>query len=580
MAPALLIDETPRAPAPDGNSHEGMHVFVNNFPENVDKYGLRKFLGPHLAKLQISSVDYDKAHHKKFASLTFLYADEAERFLQHHGQVRSKATNRNVPKDPTKYVQLKHNNRDIYFVQSGRPSNPITLRMLRKEQRDRTLNLSRSTRPRLSLLPISFQVTSVSCGLYDYDNQDLIFTPQATLQIEGTAIFGTRSMILHLKNHHRIDFRYPAILNILTESHRTPSLTISMQEAPRFFEKIPDSPVAQALGMFRNMQIQNGGLVPRKTLGPQRKRLSGLNADHLKIVAGCLVYRLELQNVSYFGRQGQQKDVRDLIEQLKQADCPPTIYRPIDVIQPKQMFSQAFDSLMIELRSLSCDLSIPVKFQVQRLAQNNYLHPALVLQLLPEIEEMQARNPGNTSICVAAIKKLSTQISFSGPDTQADEFVLSELVDFLRKNESKLHIDGIPRITSTNVAVIHRAKITPTSMYLGGPAHETQNRVLRKYPQHHDYFLRVQFGDEYGSPVMFSPRVSNEDIYYKRFKNVLDSGIEVAGQRYMFLGFSHSSLRAQSCWFVAPFVFNSMLILDRMIIDDLGDFSLIRTPGK
>jgi hypothetical protein len=67
-------------------------------------------------------------------------------------------------------------------------------------------------------------------------------------------------------------------------------------------------------------------------------------------------------------------------------------------------------------------------------------------------------------------------------------------------------------------------------------------------------------------PVRFNPRISNERIYHGRFKDVLLNGIKIADRKYDYLGFSHSSLRAQTCWFVAPFVHDGGLIWDRMII--------------
>ena len=49
---------------------------------------------------------------------------------------------------------------------------------------------------------------------------------------------------------------------------------------------------------------------------------------------------------------------------------------------------------------------------------------------------------------------------------------------------------------------------------------------------------------------------------------------------FQFLGFSHSSLRAQTCWFMAPFVWNEEVRHARAVIRDLGDFTLIRSPAK
>jgi hypothetical protein len=131
-----------------------------------------------------------------------------------------------------------------------------------------------------------------------------------------------------------------------------------------------------------------------------------------------------------------------------------------------------------------------------------------------------------------------------------------------------------------HTAYIHRLTVTPSGIYLYGPELENQNRVLRKYRDHHDFFVRVQFCDEDGESLRFNPQISNDKIYYERFRQVLNNGISIAGRRFAFLGFSHSSLRAQSCWFMAPFVHDGGLLFDRELIKGLGDFSEIRCPAK
>lgn len=47
---------------------------------------------------------------------------------------------------------------------------------------------------------------------------------------------------------------------------------------------------------------------------------------------------------------------------------------------------------------------------------------------------------------------------------------------------------------SDNVAIIHGASVTPTSILLTGPESETKNRVLRLYPDNHSHFLLTGLG--------------------------------------------------------------------------------------
>jgi hypothetical protein len=178
---------------------------------------------------------------------------------------------------------------------------------------------------------------------------------------------------------------------------------------------------------------------------------------------------------------------------------------------------------------------------------------------------------------------LFQQIPFPGPETEATEFQLEALICLLRDNEQQSKSRGIyldELRGSEHIAIIHRVTVTPAGTYLYGPEPESNNRVLRKYSKHHDYFVRVQFCDEDGMQVQYNPEVSNDPIFHGRFKKALDEGISIGGRQFAFLGFSHSSLRAQSCWFMAPFVHNGQLLFDRMLIEGLGDFSGIRCPAK
>ena len=132
-----------------------------------------------------------------------------------------------------------------------------------------------------------------------------------------------------------------------------------------------------------------------------------------------------------------------------------------------------------------------------------------------------------------------------------------------------------------NRTYVHKATVTPLGIYLSGPVWENKNRVLRRYEDHVEYFLRVEFAEENGDPMRFDQSASLDHIYGKRFKNVMLEGFVVGGRRFEFLGFSHSSLRSQSCWFMAAFTTASGEMVDaRNIIDKLGEFGEIRVPAK
>jgi hypothetical protein len=114
---------------------------------------------------------------------------------------------------------------------------------------------------------------------------------------------------------------------------------------------------------------------------------------------------------------------------------------------------------------------------------------------------------------------------------------------------------------------------------LHGPEPEAKNRILRRFPDFTDYFIRVQFCEEDGTDLRFNANVSNEQIY-ERFRSVFKNGIAIAGRVFGFLGFSHSSLRSHAAWFMAPFFCDGKLNSYFSIISHLGDFGSIFSPAR
>lgn len=130
-----------------------------------------------------------------------------------------------------------------------------------------------------------------------------------------------------------------------------------------------------------------------------------------------------------------------------------------------------------------------------------------------------------------------------------------------------------------NLTPVYKVQVTPTGFTLHGPSHEATNRVLRRYPEHTEYFVRVQFTEEDGSDLRFNPRVSLRNVY-DHFRSTSKKGIEIGGRVYTFLGFSHSSLRSHSAWFIAPFLYRGVWHDYFQVISYLGDFGSIRSPAR
>ncbi|GLT28650.1 hypothetical protein SLA2020_035660 [Shorea laevis] len=117
-----------------------------------------------------------------------------------------------------------------------------------------------------------------------------------------------------------------------------------------------------------------------------------------------------------------------------------------------------------------------------------------------------------------------------------------------------------------NVVEFRRLAITPTKAYCLPPEVVISNRVLRKYKEVSDRFLRVTFMDEgmqtmnanvltyYVAPIVrdltsnFFPQKTR---VFERIKSILSNGFYVCGRQYTFLAFSSNQLRDRSAWFFA-----------------------------
>ena len=415
----------------------------------------------------------------------------------------------------------------------------------------------------------TFACTSIECGLWDYVQLGLVFKPYFTLTESANMTFKWKSIVFKTDSGQRLDISYYTIEAVVYESLPIPAMTITLREAPRIFES-PD----RALNMQEDDPFSMGSLLAElfMSYGPSWIRLPGLDIDHEKIAGSCLVYRILLKKGVILDSQ--------LKSFTESRGMPRWIRRQIKIHKPQESYVDDFNQLLLQLAPTATPLPFGIRFQLQKLAQNGYLPPSKVVQLLPEIKRIFSRSGQRVGVDV--IRKLMLQLPFARPYANAAYFKLEILEQLLRRNEGianrggpYVEVTGVPE----RVAIIHKATVTPAGIYLHGPDRESNNRVLRKYPKHHDYFLRVQFCDEDGLQIYSNREVSSKPLFEK-FKKVLNKGFRVAGQHFSFLGFSHSSLRAQSCWFMAPFVHNGSLLYDRELIKDLGNFSHIRSPAR
>ena len=167
-------------------------------------------------------------------------------------------------------------------------------------------------------------------------------------------------------------------------------------------------------------------------------------------------------------------------------------------------------------------------------------HPVMRGKMSPTFTECLLNKP--TSVVCAALeqlKKALEQDSFCDP-----EKVFKAFLD--QNNPSASGFQN--RLIPGHCALIKRAVITPTRLLLYPPEVMGKNRVLREHET--ESFLCVSVRDEDLSKL--SVGRGSLDPLLDDINRVLDEGLDIAGQRFQFLGSSNSQLRNHSCWFAGP----------------------------
>ncbi|KAF8226752.1 RdRP-domain-containing protein [Tricholoma matsutake] len=125
---------------------------------------------------------------------------------------------------------------------------------------------------------------------------------------------------------------------------------------------------------------------------------------------------------------------------------------------------------------------------------------------------------------------------------------------------------------------------TPTRMILEGPYATQSNRVLRKYRDYEDHFLRVDFRDEDRLQYRWEREVDGTSFLKQRVGGILKEGFELAGRRFEFLAYSSSALREHAVWFMNPIELSEGNVVTaediRSSQGDFDDTPLKKCPSK
>ena len=527
-----------------------MEVIVRNLPDQLTEKQVDNFFRGVLEKLGIHTYFCQKLKGRGCATITILDAMKARKFLSVHGQ--TDPGSRGYAK-----VQLKlqHKGRQIYCSRSNKDPDEHILLSLKKEESDRYALQIRKAKivpakvedsNSKSAKPRAWSISELLCGQWTYDGPDLMFASYFREVRKGRVVFGQRTLRINLdpqgRNNpkHQIEIPYNSIQSFTTGHKANPCITLSLSEAPRFFEQLEDDStgVSDMQRMLQAMAISSNSaaaMQAQKMLRdirirdptPQykRKRINALNSIHQEVVASCLCYRLVLLNAN---------DIAGIIALKRFPMIPGSISWSTSITQ-RPPFTRQMTALKAALTEGTYSiLPFGLKFQLQKLAQNGYLSPTAVLGLLSVV--YRHLQEANVAVVIQSVRNLFGWIPFAGPDVESSELSLETLTEFLDQAKisilrEKSYSNGLAD-RYEHIASIQKAMVTPAGVYLYGPEPEVVNRVLRKYSAFSDHFLSVSFLEEDGEPLRLDRQTSGEEIYHGRYKSVLQTGINIANRQY------------------------------------------------
>lgn len=184
---------------------------------------------------------------------------------------------------------------------------------------------------------------------------------------------------------------------------------------------------------------------------------------------------------------------------------------------------------------------------------------------------------GEYSIDAPFLEKLASY------DTDRARMMLEGVADGQVSFHRPMNIFDEPRIVNYwptakiphHAAMVRKVVITPTTMYVKTPTVELTNRVLRRYSDLKDNFLRVQFTDEITFGKIWSDQTKKSDELYLQVYRILRNGIVVGGRHFHLLAWSNSQFREHGAFFFCP----TPHVTCDDIRDWMGDLKHIRSVG-
>jgi RNA-dependent RNA polymerase len=270
------------------------------------------------------------------------------------------------------------------------------------------------------------------------------------------------------------------------------------------------------------------------------------------------------------------------------------------LVEKRDLFSA---SSLNWLKTWYRTLDWSVAFQCISLLNDLVLDPTELRSLKRKIEHLSLLGTSRAREVLRLMGLYLYALLFPDDLEESSPQTVDECFSQADKSVTKSYMAAQPQIGKDLFACRH-ITFTPTMTILEGPTPEQvrnssfvfpqmpakifqlgifqSNRVFRWYPDHQEYFVRVNFTDEDKMQFRFEREVDGPAFVQQRVGTVLHEGFELAGRHFKFLGYSSSSLKEHSVWFCALFELPGRgLITRQVIVDQVGDFErVIHCPAR
>ncbi|KAG8691097.1 hypothetical protein FRC11_006846 [Ceratobasidium sp. 423] len=472
-------------------------------------------------------------------------------------------------------TQLVVNSRQIHVSKSNKElRQDVVERLRRTKYRDPQSEAERRFAERAEQLSNKIPLLKVEQGWIER-NSDAAFSSEHVINTEAEiqelslhfddtnrnviiTLTTDDNIVLEADAYH-IKFRYADIEDIIFDSHTDINKLLFRLRTPVSYEA-----TESAIAELSRMNLSSG--TPERR--PSRYRLSGLPLEGHTDLA-----RYISRNVLVHLSKPAAKDFEKLAELARVA-------RPwkkrIQINRSSVFGPGKLGELKVWIRKHKWE----VAFQLQKILSNDLLNPEEYISIIPKINVLvgSSRTEYVITVLLDFISRLEILSRTKEQGEGREEATIQECL------QNALQKSNRPTLTSRlrtsrkkgidgDFPCLH-VTVTPTRIALDGPNPEQLNRVLRMYPDHWNYFLRVRFADEEQSPFRADPEVDVPRFVKERVGTILKEGLNIAGRHFEYLAYSSSALKGHTVWFVRPFDHPERGRQDaKTIIATLGDFS-------